>query len=161
MRFGLLGRLQNEYLMDMFSSIKVSRLYYIRQHVHNLIPTTPSCNHDHISPHTKPIYRNPPHNPLYAPDFYGSTTSSQRHLLRNILHILCAHSPCNSEIQNFLCSANSLQSKAVAAYSTSTAMAGPIFTVPFVFLFSELSALERQSQIRALVSRAIAHWVSN
>ncbi len=54
-----------------------------------------------------------------------------------------------------------LLSKAVAAYSTSTAMAGPIFTVPFVFLFSELSTLERQSQIRALVSRAIAPWVPN
>ncbi len=51
------------------------------------------------------------HTTPYAPDFWqpdGSTTSSQLHLLRNSLHILCAHAPCNSEIQNFLCTANSL-----------------------------------------------------
>ena len=36
-RFGLLGRLLNEYLVDMFSSIEDSRLNYIRQHVQTRI----------------------------------------------------------------------------------------------------------------------------
>ncbi len=37
MRFGLLGRLLKEYLMDMFSSIEDSRLNYIRRHVQTRI----------------------------------------------------------------------------------------------------------------------------
>ncbi len=37
MRFGLLGRLLNKYLVDMFSSIEDSRLYYIRHHVQTRI----------------------------------------------------------------------------------------------------------------------------
>ncbi len=37
MRFGLLGRLLNEYLVDMFSSTEDSRLYYILHHVQTRI----------------------------------------------------------------------------------------------------------------------------
>ncbi len=37
MRFGLLGRLLNKYLVDMFNSIEDSRLNYIRQHVQTRI----------------------------------------------------------------------------------------------------------------------------
>ena len=36
-RFGLLGRLLNEYLMDMFSSLEDNRLNYVRQHVQTRI----------------------------------------------------------------------------------------------------------------------------
>ncbi len=36
-RFGLLGRLLSEYLVDMFSSIEDSRLYYIRHHIQTRI----------------------------------------------------------------------------------------------------------------------------
>ncbi len=55
------------------------------------------------------------HTTPYAPDFCepdGSTSSFQLHFLRNNLHILCAHSLCNSDIYNFLCTHNCIHTAA-------------------------------------------------
>ena len=43
-RFGMLGRLLNEYLVDMFSSVEDSRLNYIRHEVQNRIAAQSELN---------------------------------------------------------------------------------------------------------------------